>query len=204
MTEPVEPDAVEPSPCPGCSSAGEPVWCRPCALQLSARLVRLPGLFELAFATADGHRTGPDAERVGGTKGKPSASRVWDDLDQLYRELLPYTGKTNGGPATWQMFTWAVSAVSGGFSALMKDRTDAIRLGRTVLTWHARLQSMTKSGSGSTQLSRPCPVCESKTLQGIDGEDTVKCSNGRCGHTMDRSEYELYDRAMTTWEEQAK
>lgn len=190
------------------------MWCNLCAVQVRKRLLALPELARLAALTGDGHRGGPDSERVrGGSVEASTNSPAYDNLEQLLRELervrdelrteSPIGRVNSRSIASPEALESVVGWLSHRFDQAIQSDTTGKRLGLTVHVWYTRLVKSTKSGSGTINLSLACPRCETRSLQQQDGDDTVRCTNGRCGREMTKEDYQLYERAIKTWERQA-
>ncbi|MCW2904035.1 MAG: hypothetical protein JWO67_6300 [Streptosporangiaceae bacterium] len=191
---------------------GEPVYCWRCTATIKRELAELEDLSALVRMDADGHRTGPDAERVSGTPAERSLSPSIENLDEMvsvlrFWEDIAVQGarRPRRGFLASETRTVIAQLLDGGnFTRLMsfpRQRPDSP--GQTeefafdVRQWHRILTGNSKAGTGRHQKNAiPCPRCGRYSLVWIEGEDFVRCSRGECNRPLLLAEYE---RMVEVW-----
>lgn len=195
---PEEPDVPVISPW-----LGDPVLCGRCANRVRMEIAELSDLAAQADAENTGHRKGPDAERVAGSKHHPSPSPVCDDLDELAWMLRNWQAVALGQDETPPRTGYLMSEISTlcarlsslHFQALMANEDAAQPFAEEVRHWHRHLKDhTTRTGTGRTQMKRPCPRCDRYSLIMEDGQEYIACGTPVCGRLMSRDEYSTWDR----------
>jgi hypothetical protein len=184
---------------------GDPVFCGRCYNRFHLQLAELADLAAIAEAENTGHRRGPDAERVSGSKSAPSPSPVIDDLDELASMLRGWDSDARGmedipartGFLQSEIGTLVARLHSRHFPVLMADALRGPEFAAEVAWWHRHLRGTTKAGSGRHQKPMPCPRCGDKTLEWGEGDPYVECVNGlrdggirTCGKLLSLDDYE--------------
>ena len=167
---------------------GDPVLCGRCMNRVRMELAELSDLADQAAAENTGHRKGPDAERVSGSKHAASPSPVCDDLDELAWMLRNWQAVALGQDETPPRAGYLLSEISTlcarlgrHFPALMGNEGAAQPFAEEVRKWHRQLKdSTTRTGTGRQQMKRPCPRCDRYSLTVEDGADYVTCSTPTC------------------------
>ncbi|HEX2315157.1 MAG TPA: hypothetical protein VHJ17_15550 [Thermomonospora sp.] len=184
------------SPCPGpCNSprqrsrrpagapvAGDPVWCRRCQSLLRTRLAELDDLAARLGGALDERRRG-GAEKVSGTRGRPSPSPAVDDLDELLHTLLgwedayraargfgPRPRRGRYAPTLAACVAWLGAHLDG-----LLTFAGARDFGEEVLTLHRRLNSRTAPDAPRRRPATPCPACDLLTLAHDPATDDLHC-----------------------------
>ena len=182
---------------------GDPVLCRRCQSQTHMQLAELADLAAQADMENSGHRKGPDAERVSGSKHAASPSPVCDDLDELASMLRGWQSVALSEDETPPRTGYLMSEIgtlcsrlySIHFHKLVANEVFAADFASEVRQWYRHLKDdVTRSGTGRQQLKRPCPRCDRYSLTIEDGADYVTCSTPTCGRLMSRDEFSQYDR----------
>ena len=182
---------------------GDPVLCRRCQSQTHMQLAELADLAAQADMENSGHRKGPDAERVSGSKHAASPSPICDDLDELASMLRGWQSvaldEDETPPRTGYLMseigTLCARLASRHFSKLVSNEAFAADFAEEVRRWYKHLRDdVTRMGTGRQQLKRPCPRCDRYSLTIEDGAEHVTCGTPTCQRLMSRSEFEVYDR----------
>lgn len=182
---------------------GDPVLCGKCQNRVKLELAELADLADQASAENSGHRKGPDAERVAGSKHHPSPSPIHDDLDELAWALRNWQAvaleQDETPPRTGYLLSeigTLCSRLSGRyFMKLMLNEDVAQPFAEEVRDWYRRLKDKTtRTGTGRTQMKRPCPRCDRYSLILEDGQEYIACGTPVCGRLMSRDEYSQWDR----------
>ena len=194
---PAEPEGVEVRPWPG-----DPVFCGRCAAIIRKELAELDDLAAIRLARADGHRSGPGGERVGGSRGTPSPSPSVDDVDEMASALRGWEAVARGQDDTpprrgflAQEVTTVVAWLVAHLDQILANGDYAADFATEVRQWHRRLRQAEKAGTGRHHLPVPCPRCGEKSLEAEDGADYVECmnrsfGNRECGRLLSRGDYE--------------
>lgn len=195
---PEEPDVPAISPW-----LGDPVLCGRCMNRTRMEIAELSDLAAQADAENTGHRKGPDAERVAGSKHHPSPSPVGDDLDELAWVLRNWQAVALSQDETPPRTGYLMSEIatlcarlsSIYFTTLMANEDAAQPFSEEIRDWHRRLKDhTTRTGTGRQQLKRPCPRCDRYSLVREDGAEYIVCQTPVCNRLMSLSEWDLYDR----------
>jgi len=197
---PAEPEVGEVRPW-----LGDPVLCPRCQSQVRQELAELSDLAAIADAENTGHRHGPDADRISGSKAAPSPSPVADDLDELASILRDWQAVALGMDETPARTGFLMSEIatlcarlsSLHFTKLMSNADVAASFAEEVRQWHKRLTGQTKAGTGVHHKPRPCPRCSRMSLTWRDGTSYVSCSNPDCARMMSLDEWRAYDESFT-------
>jgi LSD1 subclass zinc finger protein len=182
-----EPPSIQPWP-------GDP-WCSRCKSKIRETLAELDYLAGILAATADGHRTGVDNERVSGTAAPMSPSQAGDDLDELasmlkgwedaYRELRDWQFAPRRGslasPET-ETINWLMRHLDEILAAPF-----AIDFGTEILLWHREFKNKSKAGVRSLRKPMRCHSC-GYLLAWVEGDSYVSCGN--CHIHVPLAEYE--------------
>jgi hypothetical protein len=197
---PAEPEVPTVSPWPG-----EPVYCGRCQALIRRELAELDDLAAIRLAGADGHRRGPGAERVAGSRGTPSPSPSVDDIDELASMLRGWESVARGQDDTpprrgflAREITTVICWLIAHLDEILAREEIAADFATEVRIWHKRLCASEKAGTGRHHLPVPCRRCGQKSLEAAEGEEYVECVNmnfgdhgGRCGLLLSRDEYDL-------------
>jgi hypothetical protein len=200
--EPQIPEGLSPYP-------GDPVFCGRCYNRYHQQLDEIGDLAAIAEAENTGHRTGPDAERVTGSRYAPSPSPVCDDLDELASMLRGWDSDARGlndippraGYLQSEIGTLVARLTSRHYPVLMADAVRGPEFAGEVAWWHRRLRGTTKTGTGRHHKPMPCPRCGGKTLEWEEGATYVECMRQdkgirTCGKLLSLDDY---DATFTTW-----
>ncbi|MQY07754.1 hypothetical protein [Actinomadura macrotermitis] len=173
---------------PGRPTEGEPIWCRRCASLVRKRLAELDDLAARTGAALDQRRNGP-AERVSGSRSRPSPSSAVDDLDELlhtllgwedaYRETRRFAPRPRRGryaPTLAACIAWLGAHVDG-----LLVFPGAADFGHEVLSLHRRLSARVAPAAPPRRPCPPCPECDLLTVKYDDTTDTARCR--ACGWT---------------------
>jgi hypothetical protein len=180
---------------------GEPAWCPPCTSKITTRLAELDDLAALLGATADGHRSSAEAERVSGSSEPASQSQAADDLDEMftmlsswetiYRELQGWLSAPPRGELASKetgCIDWLRRHLGGILSSDI-----AADFGLEILQWHQESAGSAKAGVRTLRKPMRCPsrTCRNLTLFWTEGEKNVYCKNPDCGRILSLAEYEI-------------
>ncbi len=200
--EPQIPAGLSPEP-------GDPVFCGRCYGKFHRQLAEIADLAAIADAENTGHRKGPDAERVTGSRYAPSPSPVCDDLDELASMLRGWDSDARGLDDIPPRTGWLQSEIgtlvarlhARHFPVLMSDAARGPEFATEVAWWHRRLRGTTKAGAGRHNKPMPCPRCGGKTLEWEEGATYVECMRQEggirtCGKLMSLDDYEA---SSVTW-----
>lgn len=202
-SQPDEPQVPVVSPWPG-----DPVFCPRCQAKLRLRLAELDDLASIAAREADGHRSGPDAERVSGTRGTRSPSPAADTLDELASMLRGWESaarRTDSTPPRRGYLateiTTTVCWLVAHFETLITNPDTAADFAREITEWHRMLTRMTKAGTARHPKPMPCPRCDARSLEWEEGTEYVECTNRDWGNRECRKLMSLaeYDAAFDAW-----
>jgi hypothetical protein len=172
-------------------------------------LSELDDLASIAAREADGHRSGPDAERVSGTRGTRSLSPAADTLDELASVLRSWEAVARGRDSTPPRrgylateITTTVCWLVAHFDTLITNPDVAEDFAREIGEWHRALVRLTKAGSARHAKPMPCPRCDARSLEWEEGNDYVECVNRDWGHKECRKLLSLpeYDAAFDSWQ----
>lgn len=181
---------------------GDPVLCRRCQSQTRMQLAELADLAAQADMENTGHRKGPDAERVSGSKHAASPSPICDDLDELASMLRGWQSvaldedeiPARAGYLMSEISTLIARLYSIHFTKLVSNEAVAQDFAEEIRRWYRHLRDdVTRTGTGRQQMKRPCPRCDRYSLTLEDGADYVSCSTPTCGRLMNRDEYRKFD-----------
>ena len=183
-------------------------------------LAELDDLAALATRYNDGHRKGPDSERVSGSKVSYSPSATIEELDHLASALRDWEATARdlircqagllptdeGTPARRgylaSEITTTVSWLTAHFEVLITDPGAAEAFAAEISAWHEKLKKRAKAGSGRRHMNRPCPRCDRYSLYQQDEADYVACARTTdCGRMLSWQEWLAWDAsfpAMTT------
>ena len=183
-------------------------FCPRCQAKLRLRLAELDDLASIAAREADGHRSGPDAERVSGTRGTRSPSPAADTLDELASVLRGWEAvardKDGTPPRRGYLATEITTSVSwlvAHFDSLIMHPDVAEDFAREIGEWHRLLIRLTKAGTARHQKPMPCPRCGARSLEYEEGTMHIECmnrdwGNRECRKLMTIDEYEA---AFDAW-----
>lgn len=159
---------------------GEPVWCETCRRGIVRALDDLGvAAMQLYRDARVGTAGGWDGDQVTGSRARPSASPLLDELDETARWLAPW-GRYGREPdpdlpdnlGALLNHLWAVQSRLG---ALLADPGIGVELGKAILMRSARLVRRAKTGEQKRRKPVPCPRCDSRLLVHEDGRDYVQC-----------------------------
>ena len=183
-------------------------FCLRCQARTRLRLAELDDLASIAAREADGHRSGPDAERVSGTRGTKSPSPVTDTLDELASVLRGWeaVARTQDGTPPRRGYlateiTTTVCWLVAHFDPLIANPDIAEDFAREIIEWHRTLVRLTKAGTARHPKPMPCPRCDARSLEWEEGHEYVECQNRNWGNRECRKLMSLseYDAAFDAW-----
>jgi len=197
--DPLDADTSRPLPPDIQPWPGDP-WCGRCKSRIRETLAELDDLAALLMATADGHRTGVDNERVSGTATHMSPSQAGDDLEELtsmlqgwedaYRELRDWPSLARRGhlaAAVTTCIAWLMLHLDEILTAPFAED-----FGNEVLKWHREFTNKSKAGQRTLKkpLRCPNPRCQMLLLTWTEGDSHVICNNPDCQLRIPLAEYE--------------
>jgi hypothetical protein len=207
-TDPSLPEPQKPEPPEIRPWYGNP-FCPRCQAKLRLRLAELDDLAAIVAREADGHRGGPDAERVSGSRATQSPSPAVDALDEMASALRgweaaargPYDTPPRRGYLATEITT-TVCWLVAHFDTLITNEDMAEDFAREIGEWHRMLIRMTKAGSARHAKPMPCPRCGARSLEWEEGAEHIECCNRDWGHKECRKLMSLteYDAAFDAWE----
>lgn len=179
---------------------GAPVWCAGHTSEIRLHLAQLDDLAAIWAQTADGHRSQPATQRVGGSTVLMSQSDVHDVLEELtsaltgwelaYRRLI---GLDEPGPrgddATVQAtcIAWLSRQLPGILASELAEE-----IGRGILSWRASIAGRAKAGARTFLLEARCQGrgCGQRMLTWTEGTDRVDCGNPDCQRIISKAKYD--------------
>lgn len=184
-------------------------FCPRCQARIRLRLAELDDLASIAAREADGHRSGPDAERVSGTRGTRSPSPAADTLDEMASVMRGWESVARGQDSTPPRrgylateITTTVSWLVAHFDPMITNADIAEDFAREIGEWHRAMNRLTKAGSARHIKPMPCPRCGApRVLEWEEGNDYVECMNRDWGNRECRKLMKLaeYDTAFDAW-----
>ncbi|MGH3272349.1 MAG: hypothetical protein ACRDN1_25285 [Trebonia sp.] len=179
---------------------GNPVWCTEHTSAIRLALAQLDDLACIYAASADGHRSQPATQRVGGSTLVLSQSEAHDQLDELtsaitgwehaYRDHMRWAAPPpRGDLATVQ--TSCINWLSRQLDGILASPL-AADFGREVLEWKPLVAARAKAGQRTLLLEARCPghQCGQRMLTWKEGTDRVECANRDCLHIMTKTAYD--------------
>ena len=200
--DPLDPSTSRPEP-PGddlIRAYGNPVWCGEHTAAIRLQLAQLDDLAGIYAAAADGHRSKPATQRIGGTTVALSQSEAHDQLEELtsvitawehaYRELMGFDPPPPRGDLA-RVQTSCLNWLSRHLDGILASQY-AIDFGRQVLEWQPMVAARAKAGQRTVLLEARCPGhgCGQRMLLWTEGTDRVECANRDCGRIMSKTAYD--------------
>jgi hypothetical protein len=179
---------------------GEPAWCPACASAITVRLAELDDLAALLSATADGHRSSAEPERVSGSSEPASPSQAADDLDEMsamlsgwetiYRELNGWLSPPPRGELASKE-TACIDWLRRHLGGILASEIGA-DFGLEILQWHRESAGSAKAGVRTLRKPMRCPSpnCRNLTLFWTEGDTNVYCKAPDCGRILTLAQYE--------------
>ena len=183
-------------------------FCPRCQARIRLRLAELDDLASIAAREADGHRSGPDAERVSGTRGTKSPSPAADTLDELASVLRGWEAVARDKDGTPPRRGYLASEITttvcwlvAHFDPLITNPDIAEDFAREIGEWHRALIRLTKAGTARHVKPMPCPRCDARSLEWEEGTSHVECMNRDWGHKECRKLMTLdeYSASFDAW-----
>lgn len=187
---------------------GDPVFCSHCTTRIRSRLADLDNLAAIAAASADGHRSGPAGDKVSGSRDGHTPSSTADMLDELYGDLTRVEDqwreanhlgarprRSRGARALTTVVAWLLGHLDDILS-----HPGSVAFGRSVLTWHRRLEKATKAEPVVRRVGGRCPRCDRRALATRD-DGYTECRG--CGRLLDQDEYDALVQRQTEEEREA-
>jgi hypothetical protein len=179
---------------------GSPVWCEECTTRIRLALATLDDLAALWYQAADGHRTAPVTQRIGGMTVVASPSEIRDSLDDLTRALAAWEDeyrrlrnwpaappRGDDAPVPTTQIAWLSSHLKEILASALAEA-----FGKAILSMHPQVAASAKAGQRTIRLEARCTGhgCGQRLLFWEEGTDRVECRNADCGRITTKAEYD--------------